>query len=450
MRHTGQRQYKCQLCAYTCIQTISLKTHMRNKHPNAQGVVYMCQLCKFRTINKQIYDNHMEDHRNGLIPEAKDAVSLAQQPTLAAASQQPALAAVPALPADQVVGTTAPAPEGSVLYQLQVKKMYTGELHANKEDIDKLNTIYEVVHCGMDANQLIYSALHIGSQNQIGGLTYSAQLATGIQCTVSPTVPPGKAVMTSYLITFCALSGSESQPETSDQSTMVYQTLTEQGVSMVEAANQDESSQPSSQEVEQEGEAVMSLAEVSQTQNGGQVSHILYTQVPQVIDTNATIEEEQTFHSQPNADFQVMQVAEENIAPADKGVNSGDKRVVVSEAGHIVEGMEGVLLTEGGQSIVVMEGGQVVKGMLVMAAHDGDQTEVNATVVEDEGHQSDVGGVGDGTVAEELEEERGDADSVSDGTSRAEMVYQKDGDDYSAVQVTLLEVTDDVAGEEQS
>nr|KAG5695556.1 hypothetical protein BaRGS_033978 [Batillaria attramentaria] len=74
MRHTGQRQYKCQLCSYTCIQTISLKTHMRNKHPNAEGI-HICPYCKFRTVNKRIYNNHMSDHRNGLIPTALKVVA---------------------------------------------------------------------------------------------------------------------------------------------------------------------------------------------------------------------------------------------------------------------------------------------------------------------------------------------------------------------------------------
>jgi hypothetical protein len=35
MRHTGQRPYRCNYCSYTCIQAISIKMHMKNKHPNA-------------------------------------------------------------------------------------------------------------------------------------------------------------------------------------------------------------------------------------------------------------------------------------------------------------------------------------------------------------------------------------------------------------------------------
>ena len=36
-----------------------------------------------------------------------------------------------------------------------------GELHANKEDIDRINALPSLVHSGMDANQLIYSALNV-------------------------------------------------------------------------------------------------------------------------------------------------------------------------------------------------------------------------------------------------------------------------------------------------
>ena len=43
-------------------QAISLKTHMKNKHPSMQGI-YSCDQCQYRTVNKQKYENHMKDHK---------------------------------------------------------------------------------------------------------------------------------------------------------------------------------------------------------------------------------------------------------------------------------------------------------------------------------------------------------------------------------------------------
>ena len=65
MRHTGRKPYKCQYCGYACIQAISLKTHMKNKHPGLQGT-FTCGQCKYRTVNEKSLQNHIEDHkRNG-------------------------------------------------------------------------------------------------------------------------------------------------------------------------------------------------------------------------------------------------------------------------------------------------------------------------------------------------------------------------------------------------
>ncbi|CAG2211202.1 unnamed protein product [Mytilus edulis] len=68
MRHTGQRPYRCNYCPYTCIQAISIKMHMKNKHPNAAGV-FCCNECTYRTVNEQFFLNHIKDHENGLIQE---------------------------------------------------------------------------------------------------------------------------------------------------------------------------------------------------------------------------------------------------------------------------------------------------------------------------------------------------------------------------------------------
>ena len=66
MRHTGQKPYKCHYCSYSCIQAISLKTHLKSKHPGCEGI-YSCDACQYHTVNKQNWMNHMEDHKNNLI-----------------------------------------------------------------------------------------------------------------------------------------------------------------------------------------------------------------------------------------------------------------------------------------------------------------------------------------------------------------------------------------------
>lgn len=67
MRHTGTKPYKCPHCPYACIQAISYKMHLKNKHPGMEGL-YACSLCTFRSVSKDNYINHMSDHKRGAIP----------------------------------------------------------------------------------------------------------------------------------------------------------------------------------------------------------------------------------------------------------------------------------------------------------------------------------------------------------------------------------------------
>lgn len=66
MRHSGLKPYKCPNCPYASIQAISLKVHVKNKHPGMGGV-YSCELCSYKTVNGQQFENHLMDHKNGLI-----------------------------------------------------------------------------------------------------------------------------------------------------------------------------------------------------------------------------------------------------------------------------------------------------------------------------------------------------------------------------------------------
>ncbi|XP_022250869.1 zinc finger protein ZFAT-like isoform X1 [Limulus polyphemus] len=72
MRHTGDKPYKCPHCPYACIQAISYKTHLKNKHPGLGGL-FACNLCPFRSVSKDNYVNHMSDHKRGAIPANKSS-----------------------------------------------------------------------------------------------------------------------------------------------------------------------------------------------------------------------------------------------------------------------------------------------------------------------------------------------------------------------------------------
>ncbi|XP_046602032.1 zinc finger protein 569 isoform X1 [Neodiprion lecontei] len=69
MRHTGVRPYKCPHCSYSAIQSNSYKNHLRSKHPLLAGV-YTCDLCPFKTVNKESYVQHVGNHEKGLIKAA--------------------------------------------------------------------------------------------------------------------------------------------------------------------------------------------------------------------------------------------------------------------------------------------------------------------------------------------------------------------------------------------
>ncbi|KAH3812033.1 zinc finger protein 26-like [Dreissena polymorpha] len=79
MRHTGLKPYKCPHCPYACIQAISLKVHIKNKHPDLGGI-FCCSLCLYRTVNGQQYQNHLLDHKNGLLPIDADYVGAIEPP----------------------------------------------------------------------------------------------------------------------------------------------------------------------------------------------------------------------------------------------------------------------------------------------------------------------------------------------------------------------------------
>ncbi len=40
---------------------------MKNKHPGSSQGIFICDQCQYRTVNKQNYEHHLEDHKNGLV-----------------------------------------------------------------------------------------------------------------------------------------------------------------------------------------------------------------------------------------------------------------------------------------------------------------------------------------------------------------------------------------------
>ncbi|XP_046354552.2 zinc finger Y-chromosomal protein 1-like [Haliotis rufescens] len=196
MRHTGQKQYKCQYCPYSCIQAISLKTHMKNKHPGQEGI-YACDTCIFRTVNKQSYQQHLLDHKNGLVPEVKPT---AKQVLVQNASDV-------AGQAHAVVIGESQSPEAMAV-EMQVQTMASGEAQISAEDLAKLSNCEGLVSGDVSAASLIYQALSAISQNPQhtqGNATQSAHILGGVQTLIkSSSTEQG---VTTHTITFHVPAG---------------------------------------------------------------------------------------------------------------------------------------------------------------------------------------------------------------------------------------------------
>ncbi|KAL3860759.1 hypothetical protein ACJMK2_010832 [Sinanodonta woodiana] len=155
MRHTGQKPYKCPHCPYACIQAISLKVHMKNKHPGMEGV-YNCELCLFRTINKLHYLNHTKDHENGLI-DPLDTSELSQVKAQLKSRKPRALRNEIRAEVQKVGETTE--------VQMRVQTNEEGQSVISAEDLAKLSSYEGLVPGDITAAQLIYSALNAISQS---------------------------------------------------------------------------------------------------------------------------------------------------------------------------------------------------------------------------------------------------------------------------------------------
>ncbi|KAJ8302895.1 hypothetical protein KUTeg_019291 [Tegillarca granosa] len=221
MRHTGQKKYQCQYCGYACIQAISLKMHVKNKHPGSKGV-FCCNICTFRTVNEKNYNNHIEDHKNGLIPDVPQQ-SNEQAPQIIIASgpgqgQTISLDSLEEIQAEELHGHEiieihtehiASHTENNQL-QMQVQTLESGETQISADDLARLSSCEGLVPSNITAAQLIYSALSAISQNENTGNEASSGFLNGVQTSVASSGT--KDGITTHTITF-HLPGSDSNAD---------------------------------------------------------------------------------------------------------------------------------------------------------------------------------------------------------------------------------------------
>ncbi|XP_033754878.1 uncharacterized protein LOC117337856 [Pecten maximus] len=231
MRHSGQKPYKCQFCGYSCIQAISIKMHMKNKHPGGNIGVFCCDICTFRTVNEVSFKGHMEDHKNGLIienapplPQQTRPHIIIQQPAISSQFQQGAkMEKVTVQGATnmkfgetlnfqglgQIEGQTVEehvveVPMSRMVdnqLQMQIQTSESGETQISEEDLTRLSSYEGLVPSDLSAAQLVLSALNaISSQNSEQTNNETPQILNGVETSImSSDIKDG---VTTHTITF--------------------------------------------------------------------------------------------------------------------------------------------------------------------------------------------------------------------------------------------------------
>lgn len=197
MRHSGQRPYKCPHCPYACIQAVSLKIHIKNKHPGQEGV-YICQMCFYKTLNKTLFEDHLRDHKNGLVETLNTPAKMAEKaiysrtrrqkpfikPHITNVSVHPNLiqqfqnqtsqpgAQIITLQASNIDGANSqpqviqlPSNPQVMQVEMQVQTNAAGENFISEEELAKLTNSEGFVQSDVAAAHLIFSALNAISQN---------------------------------------------------------------------------------------------------------------------------------------------------------------------------------------------------------------------------------------------------------------------------------------------
>ncbi len=120
---------------------------MKNKHPGSSQGIFICDQCQYRTVNKQNYEHHLEDHKNGLVnqvglgAEAKDHRGLGKKKNV-----------TPNFATKAKPNTMTIQPLGQI----------------NTIDLSKVPGLESMAPGDLNAAQLIYSALNAMSQQPSG------------------------------------------------------------------------------------------------------------------------------------------------------------------------------------------------------------------------------------------------------------------------------------------
>nr|KAI8762024.1 zinc finger protein 629-like [Biomphalaria glabrata] len=227
MRHTGQKQYRCTQCPYTCIQSISLKQHMRHKHPGTSAGIFQCSRCPFRTINQCIYSNHMQDHKKGLIPDKiiPPRIELPKVKKYPSRSQsgkrqsggatlvEPLLMKHPqfhaVLPGNEPTPLTSLTGEltsssgetQSEVFTMQVTMLAEGDTQISADDMNRLSESAGLMASGITPFQLIYATLSTiseqGEAARVGegrSALLTAELVGGIHTAILSSMQDGVTV----------------------------------------------------------------------------------------------------------------------------------------------------------------------------------------------------------------------------------------------------------------
>lgn len=185
MRHTGQRLYKCSCCPYTCIQAISIKMHMKNKHPNAPGI-FCCNECTYRTVNEQFFKNHIEDHKNGLITEKEQHSNTRSNENVQFTIQTFNENGIQLQDIIELQQNELEKTRQMIEIQLQVQTLDSGETQISAEDFAKLSNCEALGTCNMTSGQLISFILNAIAQSSGANVGNSVvQVVNGIQITVN-------------------------------------------------------------------------------------------------------------------------------------------------------------------------------------------------------------------------------------------------------------------------
>lgn len=284
MRHTGQKPYRCPHCPYASIQAISLKVHVKNKHPGMGGI-FCCDLCMYRTVNQKQFENHQMDHKNGLIKTEPNVKAV--QIDVSKVSQAKG-------PETVIIGTATPmvysnftenqniiqvlhpqvSQSSNVTQNSTEEEMIesdgtrpelensslildggqVGQLHQLQMTESDVNIVEN--NSGLEPNdvaaaQLIYTALSEISENPLNGLESmnSQRLLSGVengelQTSIETHVKEG---LTTYKITFHLPEGNEITREIAVQD----QSVTTNGTNMNSAAVNDWQENSNLSELEQ-------------------------------------------------------------------------------------------------------------------------------------------------------------------------------------------------------